>query len=192
MENNKAIASILIFLIIAGVLAAGGAYYFWSKNNQKQVACTMEARICPDGSAVGRTGPNCEFAACPESISLPKGYTLEAYSVEKVSETACVKNSDCETPGEYLVLSRCPFVSLCLENKCTVVCPAYTSFSWDEAETMINNCEVEKLGQQHNRLVTLYLKDGRRFVSIEPRIDRVIDLAGSLEGKCGKIQVMTE
>lgn len=28
-------------------------------------ACSMEARICPDGSAIGRTGPNCEFAACP-------------------------------------------------------------------------------------------------------------------------------
>lgn len=27
--------------------------------------CTAEAKICPDGSAVGRTGPNCEFAACP-------------------------------------------------------------------------------------------------------------------------------
>lgn len=29
------------------------------------VACTMEARICPDGTAVGRQGPNCEFAPCP-------------------------------------------------------------------------------------------------------------------------------
>ncbi len=29
------------------------------------VACTMEAKLCPDGSAVGRTGPNCEFSACP-------------------------------------------------------------------------------------------------------------------------------
>lgn len=28
-------------------------------------ACTMEARVCPDGSAVGRSGPNCEFAPCP-------------------------------------------------------------------------------------------------------------------------------
>jgi branched-chain amino acid transport system substrate-binding protein len=27
--------------------------------------CTMEAKICPDGSGVGRTGPNCEFAPCP-------------------------------------------------------------------------------------------------------------------------------
>ncbi|MFA5186250.1 MAG: hypothetical protein WC551_07215 [Patescibacteria group bacterium] len=29
------------------------------------IACTMEAKQCPDGSYVGRSGPNCEFAACP-------------------------------------------------------------------------------------------------------------------------------
>jgi len=28
-------------------------------------ACTLEAKVCPDGSSVGRTGPNCEFAPCP-------------------------------------------------------------------------------------------------------------------------------
>ncbi len=28
-------------------------------------ACTEDAKICPDGSAVGRTGPNCTFAPCP-------------------------------------------------------------------------------------------------------------------------------
>lgn len=27
-------------------------------------ACTMEAKICPNGKAVGRTGPNCEFESC--------------------------------------------------------------------------------------------------------------------------------
>lgn len=30
------------------------------------VACTMEAKICPDGSSVSRSGPNCEFARCPD------------------------------------------------------------------------------------------------------------------------------
>ena len=30
-----------------------------------QSACTLEAKICPDGSTVGREGPNCEFAECP-------------------------------------------------------------------------------------------------------------------------------
>ncbi len=28
-------------------------------------ACTQEAKQCPDGSYVGRTGPNCEFGLCP-------------------------------------------------------------------------------------------------------------------------------
>ena len=27
--------------------------------------CTQESMMCPDGSYVGRTGPNCEFAPCP-------------------------------------------------------------------------------------------------------------------------------
>lgn len=33
--------------------------------NESPVACTMEAKICPDGSSVGRVGPNCEFSDCP-------------------------------------------------------------------------------------------------------------------------------
>lgn len=28
--------------------------------------CTMDAKLCPDGSFVGRILPNCEFAPCPE------------------------------------------------------------------------------------------------------------------------------
>ena len=33
--------------------------------NNTPVACTMEAKVCPDGSSVGRSGPNCEFTVCP-------------------------------------------------------------------------------------------------------------------------------
>lgn len=48
------------------------------------VACTMEAKLCPDGSAVGRGGPSCAFSPCPPpnvedeslgiSFVLPEGY----------------------------------------------------------------------------------------------------------------------
>ncbi|MEK7639282.1 MAG: hypothetical protein AAB388_03935 [Patescibacteria group bacterium] len=38
------------------------------------VACTMDAKVCPDGSYVGRVAPNCEFAACP---STPPGRPSE-------------------------------------------------------------------------------------------------------------------
>ena len=31
------------------------------------VACTQDAKECPDGSFVGRVAPSCEFAACPSA-----------------------------------------------------------------------------------------------------------------------------
>ena len=31
------------------------------------VACTMDAKMCPDGSYVGRVAPDCEFAPCPKT-----------------------------------------------------------------------------------------------------------------------------
>jgi len=59
---------VLIIIILASVTDVG----FFSNLFKKQPnllnsppACTMEAKLCPDGSAVGRTGPNCEFAVCP-------------------------------------------------------------------------------------------------------------------------------
>lgn len=36
-----------------------------SPTDSDNTVCTMEARQCPDGSWVGRTGPNCEFTLCP-------------------------------------------------------------------------------------------------------------------------------
>jgi len=35
------------------------------EDEEGMVACTMEAKMCPDGTYVGRTGPRCEFAPCP-------------------------------------------------------------------------------------------------------------------------------
>jgi hypothetical protein len=33
----------------------------------------MEAKLCPDGSYVGRTGPKCEFTPCPTLTSTSSG-----------------------------------------------------------------------------------------------------------------------
>ena len=59
--------TILISIIILTILAAGGWYWYSQSKNQGGdiIGCPQDAKICPDGSAVGRTGPNCEFAACP-------------------------------------------------------------------------------------------------------------------------------
>jgi len=47
----------------------------WEKKNlgpieetkeEEMIACTMDAKQCPDGSYVGRIPPDCKFKACPE------------------------------------------------------------------------------------------------------------------------------
>lgn len=54
----------IFIIILAGVAVLG--VWFLIKNKEKPIACTMEAKLCSDGSAVGRTGPNCEFTLCPK------------------------------------------------------------------------------------------------------------------------------
>lgn len=56
---------IIYFFVIVAVLAGLGLTFLFKATPVVPIACTMEAKICPDGSAVGRTGPQCEFAECP-------------------------------------------------------------------------------------------------------------------------------
>lgn len=56
----------LSVLVLALLVVAGGVYVHISHTRTGEIACTTEAMVCPDGSAVGRTGPNCSFAPCPE------------------------------------------------------------------------------------------------------------------------------
>ena len=62
----KNLAVIVGGLIVIGVLYAA-VIPTLPGNGPAVIGCTMEAMICPDGSAVGRTGPNCEFAKCPDA-----------------------------------------------------------------------------------------------------------------------------
>lgn len=51
--------------LVASILsiAAGGC----ALTKPPDVACTMEAKVCPDGSYVGRNpAKNCEFNPCPK------------------------------------------------------------------------------------------------------------------------------
>lgn len=115
----------ILWVSFAGLLN----FSLWQLNSEptshQPISCTQEAKLCPDGSYVGRVGDKCEFAACPNTPSVPQGYSLDSYKVEKILDTACSSNNDCATPPEYLMRSSCPFTSLCLENKCAVVCPDY-------------------------------------------------------------------
>lgn len=57
--------NILIGLLVLIVLGGAGVWLYNRTPKESQVACTMEALSCPDGSYVGRSGPQCQFSACP-------------------------------------------------------------------------------------------------------------------------------
>ena len=60
--------------------------------------CTLEAKICPDGTSVGRTGPNCSFAACAApNVELPQ------LGIAFVLPTGFVANAAAVTPNDSLV-----------------------------------------------------------------------------------------
>ena len=75
MMGKKSIMILLLFLILA-LVSLLVVFELFSKqlfpfantnNNNGQIACTMEAKLCPNGSYVARSGPNCEFATCPNN-----------------------------------------------------------------------------------------------------------------------------
>lgn len=66
----------IIWIVVIALVLVGGYFAFFAtpsspadtlgnETDADVVICTMDARQCPDGSFVGRTGPNCEFV-CPD------------------------------------------------------------------------------------------------------------------------------
>jgi hypothetical protein len=62
------------------------------KNVENGVVCTAEAKICPDGSSVGRIGPNCEFAACPTDETTDWNLENAEYYTITYEETVKLEN----------------------------------------------------------------------------------------------------
>ena len=100
------------YVIIFGLVTAAIIAQFWLVNVRiaqaptDGLACTEEAKLCPDGSAVGRTGPNCEFAECP--LNLP--ISLEAHIGQEVSSLGVRI-----VPTVVLEDSRCPIDVTCIQ-----------------------------------------------------------------------------
>ncbi|USN53527.1 MAG: hypothetical protein H6760_05255 [Candidatus Nomurabacteria bacterium] len=121
---NKGITWLPILFIFAA-LGVGSfiVYIGWQVATQTQevanvnndVACTLEAKLCPDGSYVGRTGLNCEFAECSEEVTCgtiaglecPSGYKCE-YDNPEIADAAgtCVLDTETSTEEDYSNWSR--------------------------------------------------------------------------------------
>jgi hypothetical protein len=82
---------LLIGIVLLALIGTAGFLYRNQLEHRPAAlpgACTLDAKICPDGTAVGRTGPDCAFAACPAgnvedagdgiAFALPDGYAADS------------------------------------------------------------------------------------------------------------------
>jgi len=85
-------AGVLLFGIIIGyVMNLKQEMYV----PMERTACTLEAKLCPDGSSVGRSGPNCEFAQCPRATSTSATSTVDQSKVSTGIEGRVVAGPTC-------------------------------------------------------------------------------------------------
>jgi len=88
----------LIIILVILILSVGGFYFFTNKK-VNTVACAQEAMICPDGSAVGRTGPNCAFAPCP---------TVQDPTADWQTETNSQSGFEFKYPASFSAVNQQP------------------------------------------------------------------------------------
>jgi outer membrane protein OmpA-like peptidoglycan-associated protein len=70
------------------------------------VGCTKDAKICADGSAVGRVAPSCEFAPCPEDAA---GGTPPAEGVVCTQDVKeCADGTFVSRQGPQCEFAPCP------------------------------------------------------------------------------------
>lgn len=83
---------------------------------KKPIACTADAKLCPDGSAVGRTGPDCSFAPCPtETVPPPTVCSPES----KLADVCTMEYAPvCGLVEVQCVTTPCPPIPETFGNAC--------------------------------------------------------------------------
>jgi hypothetical protein len=114
--TSRQLLLLLLALVGIGILFTLGKLFMVAPASPvpspsgSQVACTLDAKLCPDGSAVGRVGPNCEFAQCPlaTSTSYIGKMTLALGEKGGTADVAI-------TPLNVLEDSRCGINVVCIQ-----------------------------------------------------------------------------
>lgn len=118
------------------------------------IACPADAKLCPDGSAVGRIGPDCDFAPCLTPV--PDKYFCEADD-DCVCDGFDTAEDQCFVGNrqyyEYYVDKerQCPdfctgiaghLETRCVENSCRIVPREQPTGSWLEIRAVPYTGEV--------------------------------------------------
>ena len=112
MKNQYIFIGLLAIAVIAvsALLIFGERLGFnLTQENEEPTICTADAKLCPDGSYMGRVPPTCEFAACPVATS-SEMVLLEAQIGKSVSGLGVTI-----TPLTIVEDSRCAIDVVCIQ-----------------------------------------------------------------------------
>src|SRR5438105_15587119 len=103
----------VVLIILIGV--GGLVYRNAVEHPLRPIACPLDAEVCPDGSAVGRTGNSCTFAPCPPpnvtipsiniSFALPAGFG-DAVLPDAASVAAYTLPASASSTGDATLVIR--------------------------------------------------------------------------------------
>lgn len=152
---------------VALVAVVGGLWFMNSTPVEAPVGqvCTMDAKLCPDGSYVSRSGPNCEFAQCPapsaNGISIGSQTTINGTTIGVL---------------ELLEDSRCPVDVQCIQAGTVRVRASIDSYNKDFTFTLLKSQVVGNVTitlasvvpAQKNSKQTVQLSDYRFTFTVVP------------------------
>lgn len=124
MHQKGAISSVFAIVVVLLIAAGVGGYVYIQSQMPQQyydeivltpvsppqvTGCTEEAKQCPDGSSVGRTGPKCEFAACPTNVypAWIQKLIAEQESDQVANPPASLTRCEYKNQTIYYLPSRC-------------------------------------------------------------------------------------
>lgn len=107
--------TLLFGIVLIIVLGVGSLVYRNAVEHPlKPIACPLDAKVCPDGTSVGRTGLSCTFPACPPpnvsldtvgvAYAVPSGFASASLPDEaSVADYAATDASSTEASAEIVV-----------------------------------------------------------------------------------------
>lgn len=163
-------------LIISALLIAAGVVYLTVMKLQSDergytdlpgaVFCTEEAMMCPDGSYVGRIGPECQFSPCPDEAKKEPG------DDPRMDYTAIILDAPSELPTDYISAVDWPPTAQVLTEPFVCTEGGEEIAQGGKTEEMIiggNSYCVTRgsegaAGSVYTQYAYAFLKDGRKII----------------------------
>lgn len=162
-KTTMALGLIILVIILLSVLVYQNRWFSQKSVSTPEDAfsCTADAKLCTDGSYVGRSGPKCEFAECPV------GATKEAKSRVVGFNQIVSTNGVNITALDLVEDSRCPNDVTCIQAGTVKIRAKLESEGSNQTVILSLDNPVTFVGKQ----VTL--------ISVEPATNSKIEIKDS-------------